>query len=112
MSRRDTIDSRTAGETILLAANNAALSVPTRENHHALMALVAVTFWVTEEICQPQRVDMVRATAVIGERAEKALDKAYNDYEFQVYAAVAKAAYQFSEALHYNLSMEAPSLPF
>ena len=112
MSRRDTIDSMTAGETILLAANNAALSVPEAKSHFAMMALVAVTRWVTERICQPKYRDMVAATAVIGERAEYALKQTSDQYEYQVYAAVMQAAYDFSQALDYNLSMEAESLPF
>lgn len=112
MSRRDTIDSMTAGETILLAANNAALSTPVSKGHFALMALVAVTRWVTEGICQPQHTDMVRATADIRDAAEYAFDQSQDVYEGQVYAAVMQAAHDFSNALDYNLSMEAPSLPF
>ena len=112
MSQRDTINSMTAGETILLAANNAALSVPCASNHFALMALVNVTKWVMEDICQPQHRDMVAATAHIGERAEYALDQHDDVYAYQVYHAVMTAAYDFSQTLDYNLSMEAPSLPF
>jgi len=112
MSRRDSIDSMTAGETILLAANTAALSVPTSKSHFAMMALVSVTNWVREDICQPQHTNMVRAAAHIGERAEYLLKKTQDEYEYQVYAAVMQAAYDFSETLDYNLSMEAPTLPF
>ena len=112
MSRRDTIDSMTAGETILLAANNAALSVPESKNHFAMMGLVRVTRWVTECICQPQYTDMVRQTALIYDHAEAAMDNCRDVYEHQVYAAVMQAAHDFSNALDYNLSMEAPCLPF
>ena len=112
MSRRDTIDSMTAGETILLAANNAALSVPEGENHFALMALVSVTRWVTERICQPKYKDMVMATFAISDMAWESAEKSSDKYEYAVYTAVAEAAQDFSQALDYNLSMEAESLPF
>ena len=95
-----------------MAANNAALSVPAAKSHYAMMALAAITRWVSERICQPKYRDMVRATAVIGEWAEYALTQTSDKYEYQVYAAVKEAAYDFSQTLDYNLSMEAPSLPF
>lgn len=112
MSRRDTIDSMTAGETILLAANNAALSVPESKNHFALMALASVTRFVQLNICQPQHTDMVAAASAVGDWAEYRASDCADDYEHQVYAAVSGAALDFAQTLDYNLSMEAPSLPF
>ncbi len=112
MSRRDTIESMTAGEAILLAANTAALSVPAAKSHFALMALIAVTRWVREDICQPQHICMVKACNAIYDRAEYAFNQTKDVYESTVYAAVMQTAHDFSLTLDYNLSMEAPSLPF
>ena len=112
MSRRDTIDSMTAGETILSAAVNAAMSVPHSKSVHACVALCSVTRWVNKYICQPNCTDMVASTAYIGELAERDAGRTGDEFAQNVYIAVYQAAYDFSEALDHNLSMEAPSLPF
>ena len=112
MSRRDTIDSMTAGETIILAAANAAMSVPHAKSIHACIALCSVTRWVREFICVPQATDMVRCACVVGEKAEHAAGRTGDEFAQNVYIAAYQAAYDFSQTLDHNLSMEAVSLPF
>ena len=112
MTRRDTIDSKTAGETILSAAVNAAMSVPHAESVHACIALCSVQRWVNEYICVPQATDMVAAACYVGEKAEYYAGKSPDEHAQGVYIAVYQAAYEFSEVLDHNLSMDAPALPF
>lgn len=112
MSRRDTIDSMTAGETILLAAVNAAMSSPHAKSIHACIALAGVSRKVRNGICQPHHTDMVAATSAIGEWAEHQAGRTSDGWAQDVYIAVYQAAYDFSQTLDHNLSMEAPSLPF
>lgn len=116
MGMRDTIDSKTAGETILLAANRAVLDTPSIKNHFALIALVRISRWVEEDICQPSHNNMVRAATVVGEKCEHVLKQAavhqrLDKWETMVYQTVMEAAFDFAQTLDYNLSMEAP-LPF
>lgn len=113
---RDTIDSKTGGETILLTATRAVLDTPTVKNHFALMALVRITRWVEEEICQPGHTNMVRAVTAVGEKCEHVIkqkleQQRLDKYERAVYQATMEAAYDFAQTLDYYLSMEAPS-PF
>ena len=112
MSRRDTIDSMTAGETILLAAVNAAMSVPHSKSEHACIALCSVKRWVEQYICVPQTTNMVAAACYVGEKAEHFAGKTHDEYAQDVFIAAYQAAYEFSEALDHNLSMEAVTLPF
>lgn len=112
MSRRDTIDSMTAGETILSAAVNAAMSVPHARSEHACIALCSVRRWVTNIICQPSSTDMVAAAREVGELAERAAGRTGDEFAQNVYISTYQAAYDFSKTLDYNLSMEAVSLPF
>ena len=112
MSRRDTIDSKTAGETILSAAVNAAMSTPHEQAFHACVALAGVNRKVNSLICQPQHTNMVAAASAVGEWAEHEAGRTPDEYAQGVYIAVYQAAYEFAEVLDHNLSMDAPSLPF
>lgn len=59
---------------------------------------------------------MIAAACAVGEKCEHVLKQAaihqrLDKWETMVYQAVMAAAFDFAEALDYNLSMEAP-LPF
>lgn len=112
MSRRDSIDSKTAGETILSAAVNAAMSVPHGQSIHACVALASVNRRLNELMFQPQHNCMVRSASAVGEWAEHQAGKTPDEYAQNVYIAVYQAAYDFAETLDYNLNMEATTLPF
>lgn len=112
MSRRDTIDSKTAGETILLAAVNAAMSVPHGQSVHACIALCSVKRWVEEYICIPNVTDMVASACYVGEKAEHYAGKSPDEHAQGVFIAAYQAAFEFAEVLDHNLSMDAPALPF
>lgn len=112
MTRRDTIDSKTAGETILSAAVNAAMSVPHAQSEHACIALAGVNRWVNEYICRPNITDMVASACYVGELCEHAAGRTGDENAQGVYIAAYQAAFEFAEVLDHNLSMDAPSLPF
>ena len=112
MTRRDTIDSMTAGETILCAAVNAAMSVPHAQSQQACIALAGVRRWVSEYICIPNVTDMVASACYVGEKCEHAAGRTGDEHAQGVFIAAYQAAYEFAEILDHNLSMDAPSLPF
>jgi len=112
MSRRDTIDSMTAGETILSAAVNAAMSVPHAKSELACIALASVTSWVQQILFKPDAINMITICSVIGEKAEHAAKYTTDHDAKNVYKVVFEAAYDFATTVAYHESMEAPSLPF
>lgn len=114
MSRRDTIDSMTAGETILSTAVNAAMSVPHAKAHLSCIALASVTSWVQEFMFTPEAVNMITVCSVIGEKAEHCAKYTTDPDAKNVYERVYEAAYDFATTVAYHESMEAPAdyLPF
>tara|TARA_R100000951_G_scaffold18980_1_gene15684 strand:+ start:4182 stop:4523 length:342 start_codon:yes stop_codon:yes gene_type:complete len=113
MSRRDTIDSMTAGETILLAALAQLMErTPVAHNFHAIGALNNIRCWVDVHICQPMHTCSVKSATDVGELCEHGSNTAYDKHAEAVYDAAKNAAYEFAVALDHNLSMEATAIPF
>jgi len=113
MSRRDTIDSKTAGETILLAALAQTMErTPVDHNFHAIGALNNIRCWVDVHICQPMHTCSVKSANYVGELCEHGSTTAYDEHAKAVFEAAKQAAYEFAVDLDHCLCMEAPSLPF
>jgi gamma-glutamyl phosphate reductase len=114
MKLRQTIDNRTLGETILLAAGKAAMSVPTskQQNVNALIALCSVQRWVQEYICVPQAVNMVTVAGTIVDKALHHAGRTGDEHAQNVYIETYKAAHDFAETLNHLQSEEVNELPF
>lgn len=114
MKLRETIDNKTLGETILLAAGKAAMSVSAakQQNINALVALCTVQRWVQEYICVPQAVNMVTVAGTIGDKALYNAGRTGDEHAQNVYIDTYKAAHDFAETLNHLQSEEVNELPF
>lgn len=112
MSRRDTIDGKTAAEAILSNIIELVANMPESKAVHARSAIMLVNRMVAKHLFTPSDVPHHHRVATVSELCSQAAERPYIDsYEKQVYANAADTARDFYDAVMYHSNMEAP-LPF
>ena len=112
MSQRDTIDGKTAAESILTQAVELVANMPEDSAFHARTALMQINRMVATLLFKPSNKPYHHRVLKVAFMCRQASQRDYLDsLERQVYEAAAETATDFYDAVMHHANMEAP-LPF
>lgn len=112
MSQRDTIDGKTAAESILTQAVELCANVPEPESFHARSALMQINRMVAAQLFTASNVPYHHRVLKVAYVCKEEASRPYIDrHEKNIFDSAAETAMDFYDAVMHHANMEAP-LPF